>query len=321
MAVFESLAGWISQKTGRSITADVLRAWWAAARPAYYIATLIPLFVGFTAAGKDGGLWRGGLFLVILLGCFLLHLAANLSNDYYDFLSGVDNDQTIGGSRMIQGGSISLKQYRLALCGLYGVTLLLALVGFLWTGLAGIWGIILFAMFAAHFYVAPPIRFGYRAMGEVLVFLSMGVTMTAGTYYVLTGVLSLKMLAVSVPIGLMVAGILYFQSMPEIETDKAAGKRTLANTLGPDRAVKVFLAWWPTVWALLLLLYFFGACGWQVMLGIAVSLPLHFIAFKHVKAAQTSGEWLPLDAHGKYVRMMYLFCGLSLIAAIALQKG
>lgn len=319
MPVFESSARWLSQKTNRQVSADVLRAWWVAARPAYYIATLIPLFVGFVAAGKDTGLWRVGLFLVILLGCFLLHLAANLSNDYYDFLSGVDNDQTIGGSGVIKDGGISLKQYRLALCGLYGFTLFLALVGVLWTGLMGIWGIILFAIFAAHFYVAPPIRLGYRAMGEVLVFLSMGVTMTAGTYYVLTGVLSIKMLAVSVPIGLMVAGILYFQSMPEIETDKAAGKHTLANTLGADRAVKVFLGWWPTVWVLLLLLFLSGVCGWQVVFGIAVSLPLHYIAFGHVKAAHSSGEWLPLDAHGKYVRMMYLACGLSLMVAMALQ--
>lgn len=321
MTVFESLASWMTKKTGRQITADVLQAWWMAARPAYYIATLIPLFVGFVAAGKDFGTWRPVLFCIILVGCFLLHLAANLSNDYYDYLSGVDTEKTIGGSGGIQEGLISLKQYRVALGGLYGCTLLLALLGVVWTGLMGIWAIIFFAIFAAHFYVAPPIRFGYRAMGEVLVFLSMGVTMTAGTYYVLTGVVSPKMLIVSLPIGLMVAGILYFQSLPEIETDKAAGKHTLANVLGPDKAVKVFLGWWPVVWLLLLLLYLGGVCGWQIGIGIILSVPLHLIACKHVKKAQASGDWLALDAHGKYVRMMYLVCGLSLIAAIALKAG
>ena len=65
MPVFESSARWLSQKTNRQVSADVLRAWWVAARPAYYIATLIPLFVGFVAAGKDMGQWRVGLFLVI----------------------------------------------------------------------------------------------------------------------------------------------------------------------------------------------------------------------------------------------------------------
>lgn len=313
MLSFENISRFIHTKTGKNIAPETLRAWWNGARPAYYIATLIPLFVGFVAAGNDMGQWRVGLFCIIVLACFFLHLAANLSNDYYDYLSGVDNDLTIGGSRMLQQGAITLKQYRIVLVGLYAATLLLTLLGVWWTGLTGIWGIVAFAIFSAHFYVAPPIRFGYRAMGEVLVFMSMGLVMTAGTYYVLTGLLSAKMIAVSMPIGLMVAGIMYFQSIPEIETDKLAGKRTLSNTLGPERAVKVFYGWWPTVWVMLLLVYAFGICGWPVLLGIVVSLPLHLIACKHVRHAYTSGEWLPLDAYGKYVRMMYLAGGLGLV--------
>lgn len=316
MSIFESLSRKIHAATGRTIAAETLRAWWVAARPAYYIATLIPLFVGFVAAGKDADQWRSGLFLIIVIACFLLHLAANLSNDYYDYLSGVDHEKTIGGSGMIQTGAISLAQYRVALCSLYGITFLLTLLGVHATGLNGIWAIVLFAVFSAHFYVAPPIRFGYRAMGEVLVFLSMGLVMTAGTYYVLTGIVSGKMIAVSVPIGLMVAGIMYFQSLPEIETDKASGKRTLANVLGPRRAVILFYGWWPAVWLLLLMLYAFGVCSWQVIVGIAISVPLHIIACRHVKQAYTASDWLPLDAHGKYVRIMYLVCGVSLVAAL-----
>ena len=109
----------------------------------------------------------------------------------------------------------------------------------------------------------------------------------------------------------MVAGILYYQSMPEIETDKAAGKRTLANVLGPLWSVTVLFAWWPVIWLLLRGLWVGGYVAWPVLLGIAGSVPLHLKLMALVRRA--GGDWLSLDGHGHFVRKMYLLCGLSLI--------
>jgi 1,4-dihydroxy-2-naphthoate octaprenyltransferase len=293
---------------------NVFSAWWQASRPPYYIATLVPLTLGWVQAGGSTGQWRPGLFALILLCCFFLHLAANLANDLFDHLQGIDGGDNIGGSRAIQEGKISIAGYVKALILLYGGAVLMAAAGAWHTGHEGIWGIILFAVFASLFYVAPPIRYGHRALGEVFVFLSMGVVMTAGTTYTLTGQWTSPALALSLPVGLMVAGILYFQSLPEIETDKAVGKRTLANVLGPRRAVTLFRLWWPVVWLFLLVFWAVGLCNWLVVIGIALSLPCYARVTRLLR--EVNGDWLSLDAHGGLVRKMYLACGVALICAV-----
>lgn len=293
------------------------RAWWQASRPAFYIATLVPLLLGYVTAGKDTGVWQPGLFGLILLCSFFLHLSANLANDVFDHLQGVDGGGNIGGSRALQEGKISMRAYAVALPLLFAASLALGGIGVACTGRGGIWAIILFAIASSFFYVAPPIKYGHRALGEVMVFLNMGVIMTAGTYYVLTGLWSAKALALATPVGLMVAGILYYQSLPEIETDKAAGKHTLANVLGPARAVLLFRLWWPVVWLLMFLLFACGVVAWPALLGIAVSIPLYREAAFLLR--NVSGDWLSLDAHGHLVRKMYLACGVFLIVGVCFR--
>jgi 1,4-dihydroxy-2-naphthoate octaprenyltransferase len=292
----------------------ILAAWWQAARPPYYIATLVPLFLGWVQAGRESGQWRPGLFALALLCCFFLHLATNLANDLFDHLQGIDAGGNIGGSRAIQEGKISLAGYVKALVILYGGALLMAAAGVWHTGHTDIWGIVGFAIFASLFYVAPPIRYGHRALGELFVFLSMGVVMTAGTDYTITGIWSPSALALSIPVGLMVAGILYYQSLPEIETDKAVGKHTLANVLGPARAILLFRLWWPIIWLFLLLFWLIGLCNWLALIGIALSIPCYVKVVRLLR--NVNGDWLSLDAHGHLVRKMYLACGLALIFSV-----
>ena len=72
----------------------------------------------------------------------------------------------------------------------------------------------------------------------------------------------------------MVAGILYYQSLPEIDTDKAGGKTTLANILGKDHALLVFRIWWPVVWVSIINLWLSGLAGWPVLFCLrSLSLP------------------------------------------------
>lgn len=298
---------------------EQLAAWWQASRPPFYIATLIPLFLGWICAERHTGHWQPGLFLLILLCSFFLHLSANLANDLFDHLQGIDGKDTIGGSRAIQEGKIPLKSYVKALILLYTGSVALAFLGVLYTGRNGIWGIIIFAVFSSYYYVAPPIRYGHRALGEVFVFLSMGVVMTAGTCYTLTGLWKPEVIALSIPVGLMVAGILYYQSLPEIESDKLAGKRTLANVLGPRRAILLYRLLWPCIWLLMFLLFIAGISAWPVIFGIAASLPFYLKAVRLLKREEIRKDWFSLDAHGHLTRKMYLLCGLSLVIAALVQ--
>lgn len=293
----------------------LLKAWWKAARPPFYIATLIPLFLGYFAARNDIGSPSLLVMTGVLLVGFLLHLAANLANDLYDYILGTDTEDSIGGSRGLQDGTITVPQLRMALLICYGGTALLTVAG-VW--ITGLWGLLLIALFgalASYYYVAPPVMYGYRAMGELFVFLSMGLVMTGGSYYALAGAMESYILALSIPVGLMVAGILYYQSLPEIETDAAMGKKTLVGVLGPEKAVFLFKLWWPLVWLLIITLYLADLMAWPVLVGVALSIPLHKKACTKVDNA--GDDWLSLDEHGKYVRIMYFLAGLFMLVGVA----
>jgi 1,4-dihydroxy-2-naphthoate octaprenyltransferase len=294
---------------------DIARAWWKALRPPFYIVTLVPLFLGYVLAGKDSGQWNNFIFSGVLLVSLALHLAANLANDLFDYLLGTDNPANIGGSGALVSGKISSRALARALIFLYAAVLVLTFMGVRLTGLRMLWLISLFAALSSFFYVAPPVKYGYRALGELFVFLNMGLLMVTGTYYCLTGEFSSRAVALALPVGFMVAGILYYQSLPEIESDKAAGKKTLAGTLGPERAVFLFILWWPLIWLLFLTLWLAGSCSWQVLAAIPLCLPLHWRVCSLVRRA--GGEWLALDAYGKFPRLMYLICGTCLIWAVA----
>ncbi len=289
-----------------------LAAWWKACRPPFLIVDLIPVLLGLILAAQDRGEWPWLRFGVVMLGCFLLHTVANIANDLFDHILGVDGEDTIGGSRVIQERSVSPRQITSAILLLSAGSVAAGLWLITVSGQQWLWGLLFFALFSAVFYVAPPIRYGHHGYGELFVALNMGFIMVMGSYAVLADGFSLRTAAFGLPVGLMVAGILFYQSLPEIETDRAAGKFTLAVRLGKIRSELLFRLWWPAVWVLLLNLWTVGAVGPAVALCL-LTLPLHVCACRHIRKAV---DWLELDGYGHLVRKLYLFNGLALIAGL-----
>jgi 1,4-dihydroxy-2-naphthoate octaprenyltransferase len=297
------------------------KAWWQASRPPFFITTLGPLGLGFAATVKYTSLVRPGLFALVLGASFLIHLAANLADDLFDHLQGVDAGAGIGGSRVIQEGKISPLALGLALAVLYGLALAAAFVIVRFSGRPGLmWSLIIFAALSSFFYVAPPIKYGHRALGEVMVFLNMGLIMTVGTFLALAdGGWDNRVVALALPVAFMVADILDFQSLPEMELDRAAGKLTLAGWLGPERAVLIQTLWWPVVWLLLVSLWLAGLAAWPVLLAL-LTLPLHLRSLTALRAAAAARTaWISLDQSGHLVRKLYFLNSLALIVAVALN--
>lgn len=299
-----------------------IRAWWQACRPPFFITAAIPVTLALalsfrTQGGVSAAQWAN--YALLLVGCFMGLTIANLANDLFDHILGVDGGDNIGGSRVIQSGLISPRQLSIALLLLTPGTL--AVGGALIMGMPpalrpALWGLSIFAVASAVFYVAPPLRYGHRALGEVFVCLNMGFIMVGASTTLLLGRFEPRCLALALPVGLMVAGVLYYQSLPEIETDLAAGKHTVANRLGKRQAFLIFRLWWPAVWILLLNLWAAGLAGWPVALCL-LGLPLHLGACRRIRAAG-QGDWLPLDRHGNLVRKCYLISGAALILGVLL---
>lgn len=205
---------------------------------------MIPGLVGATAAWQAGYAIELGLLGLTLLGLAFVHLGTNMANDAWDFRSGNDLhvrhlNPFAGGGRVLFRGVLN-PQTHLAVALLFLV--LGSLIGLylvseaglplLWLGVAGVT--------AAYFYVAPPLRLAYHGVGEIAVGLAFGPITVLGTYFVLTGAFDPPAIVLSICLGLLVAGILWINEVPDIPPDAAVGKRTLVVRLGVQRATSVF---------------------------------------------------------------------------------
>jgi 1,4-dihydroxy-2-naphthoate octaprenyltransferase len=293
-----------------TVKADRLKAWIQASRPPFFVATLIPLFIGWILARATG--LHAGRFFLVVAACFMVHLATNLANDYFDYLKGADAGESIGGSRVIQEGKIAPGTLLNAILLAYGLACLAAFYLMITLRLFVLVPVVLFAFLSSLFYVAPPIRYGYHALGELFVGINMGPIMVVGTYWVMTGHAALAPFCISVPIGLMVAAILYYQSLPDMKTDLKAGKHTLALKLGKRGAFLGLIAFFLLVYASIIALVFAGFLSWVAILSL-LTVPL-FV--KVAGLLRKTDNWVLLDQYGKYVRMIYFINGCAIIGAL-----
>jgi 1,4-dihydroxy-2-naphthoate octaprenyltransferase len=213
---------------------NLWQVWWLAARPKTLPAAAAPVIVG-TAVAISNGKFQFLPALAALLAALLLQIGANFANDVGDFQKGADTLERQGPLRVTQAGLLKPEQ---VVRGMWVVFGLAALVGVYLVVVAG-WPVILigvFSILAAVAYTAGPFPLGYYGLGEVFVFLFFGLAAVAGTYFVQAGEVTALALWASVPMGLLTVNILVVNNLRDIETDRAAGKKTLAVRFGVDGA-------------------------------------------------------------------------------------
>ncbi|MDO8611870.1 MAG: 1,4-dihydroxy-2-naphthoate polyprenyltransferase [Dehalococcoidia bacterium] len=209
--------------------------WLTAARPATLSAAVAPVLVG-TALAAGEGEFRPLVFAATLAAALLIQIGTNLANDLFDYERGADNAGRLGPPRVTQSGLIPPEQVRattyLAFAAAAAVGLYLVVVGG-WPILA----IGVASVAAGLAYTGGPWPLGYHGLGDIFVFLFFGLAAVAGTYYLQAETLSVLALLSAVPVGLTVTAILVINNLRDIETDRRAGKQTLAVRLG-DRATR-----------------------------------------------------------------------------------
>jgi 1,4-dihydroxy-2-naphthoate octaprenyltransferase len=209
-----------------------------ATRLPFLTASIVPVFVGTAVAWKDGFL-NAPLFLLAFFGAAFFHIAANVINDYFDHTSGVDEANLSptpfsGGSRLIQRGLLKPSSARNLALLFYALGTLIGVVLMFLRG----WEVGLFGLagfFLGWIYTAPPIRLVHRGVGEVAIGLAFGPVIVMGSYWVQTMRWSNEALLASVPVGLLIAAVLYINEFPDRRWDARMGKRTLVARL-PIRA-------------------------------------------------------------------------------------
>src|ERR671929_1254563 len=209
--------------------------WVAGARPRTLPAAVAPVFVGTGAAAALDG-FRPGPALLALLVALALQVAVNYANDYSDGTRGTDSDR-VGPMRLVGSGAASPRAVLVAAALAFAVAgvagLALAALSSWWLVLVGAICIV-----AAWTYTGGPLPYGYRALGELFVFVFFGLVAVVGTTFAQTRGVEGLALAASVPVGLLIVAILVVNNLRDIAGDAAVGKRTLAVVLG-ERATRV----------------------------------------------------------------------------------
>jgi 1,4-dihydroxy-2-naphthoate octaprenyltransferase len=253
-----------------------VQIWMMAARPKTLPAGIAPVLVGTALAGFLH-VFHPLRFIAALLGSILIQVGTNLSNDYSDARRGADTEDRLGPVRVTAGGLVPPRQVLIAtyvtfglavLCGIY----LIAVAGWalLLIGLASI--------LAGVLYTGGPRPYGYEGLGELFVFLFFGVAAVAGSYYVQVRDFSWESFALSVPVGLIAAGLLVVNNTRDIDTDRRANKRTLAVRLGRERARVMYATMICASYPLALITWVFGPLKpWLLISWLTLPLALGVI--------------------------------------------
>jgi 1,4-dihydroxy-2-naphthoate octaprenyltransferase len=216
-----------------------VRDWVAGARPRTLPAAIVPVAVGSGVAIGYGRLepWHAVLALFVALA---LQVGVNYANDYSDGVRGTD-ERRVGPVRLVGSGLAPPRQVLMAALGCFTAAcvagLVLAIVTSWWLIPLGA-----AAVAAAWFYTGGERPYGYRALGEVSVFLFFGLAAVAGTAYVQMDRVAWLALAAAVPVGLLACALLVINNLRDIPTDTATGKRTLAVVAGDQRTRLLYAA-------------------------------------------------------------------------------
>ena len=211
-----------------------VRIWFMAARVRTLPAAVAPVLVGTALAYELAEVFRPGAFIGALLGSILIQIGTNLSNDYSDARRGADAEDRLGPVRVTAGGLVPPKQVLLAtyvtfalaaLCGVYLVAV--SGIELLFVGIASI--------AAGVLYTGGPRPYGYAGLGEVFVFLFFGIVAVAGSTFAQLERWPWQAFVLAVPVGLLAAAILVVNNVRDVDSDRRAGKRTLAVKLGRER--------------------------------------------------------------------------------------
>jgi 1,4-dihydroxy-2-naphthoate polyprenyltransferase len=291
---------------------SAVRIWLMAARLRTLPAAVAPVLVG-TSLALGAGHFSALVFVAALLGAIFIQVGTNLSNDYSDARRGADTEDRLGPVRVTAGGLVPPSQVLLAtyvsfglavLCGVY----LVAIAGpeLIAVGAASI--------LAGILYTGGPRPYGYEGLGEIFVFLFFGIVAVTGSYFVQVQALPWQAFACAVPVGLLASAILVVNNVRDLETDRRAGKRTLAVRLGRERTRTLYTAMVAGAFLSAPLLWVLGSMTpWLMLCWAAIPLAIGTIG---VVRTHTDGPALN-GALAKTGALQLVFCLLFAAGILA----
>lgn len=298
-----------------------LKSWISASR----LRTL-PLSISGTVVGSSYAYFLGyfdvTIFLLIAATTLSFQILSNLANDYGDGIKGTDNNDRLGPERALQSGAISPKQMRYAIIMNVFVSVGLALClvwvslgsdqllsSLLFIGLGGL------SIYAAITYTVGKSAYGYRALGDLMVFLFFGLLSVFGTFFLFSKQIDWRLILPASTIGFLSAAVLNLNNMRDLDSDMKSNKLTLAGVLGIVRAKIYHFT--------LVLLAIISMIFFQWMMQFSKLVLLSWIAFIpllfHLKAVYNIKYPKQFDPHLKLVALSTFVMSLLFASALIIE--
>lgn len=233
------------------------RIWWQLTRPHTLTAAFVPVLLGTVLALNYTEMdWL--LFLAMLTASILIQAAANMINEYFDYVRGLDNENSVGiGGAIVRNGVKPKTVINLAY-SLFGIALLLGIYICInsswWIAVIG-----LICMAAAYFYTGGPVPIAYTPFGELAAGFFMGFVIILISFYIQTGMINTIAMFVSIPVSILVGAILLANNIRDLDGDRENGRKTIAILLGRKYAIYFLASMFATAYGFVIVLVITGA--------------------------------------------------------------
>lgn len=279
-----------------------IKIWLLAARPKTLPAAVAPVMIGASLAWADDGFCNVFILTLTFISAILIQIGTNYANDYYDFVKGTDTAERTGPTRATQAGFVTPAQMKWA----FLITFFLAAVAGLVLVIHGGWPILAIgvaALICGVAYTAGPVPLGYVGLADLFVLVFFGPIAVWGTYYLQTGVSHNFVIISGFAPGLISTAILTINNIRDIDTDRAAGKKTLPVRFGKTFGIIEYISC--MVGAGLISLFLFVVTGFLFCLLPVFAMLFAIIPCKKLLSDPSADEMNSLLAATGRVLMIY----------------
>lgn len=260
------------------IRKNSFKAWLLAARPKTLTGASVPVMIALAMAYTD---LQGNGFRIIpavlcALFAFVMQIDANFVNDYFDFISGKDDEQRLGPPRACAMGWIDVAKMKV---GMIITTVIACIIGLPLVVYGGV-EMILVGVLCVVFCFLYTTLLASRGLGDLLVLVFFGIVPVCATYYLQTDTCTWIVFLASLACGLVIDTLLVVNNYRDIDNDRRAGKKTLIVMIGADKGRLLYL--WLGIIASLMGVVF-AACGqyWTPLLP-TVYLIMHIATYRRM---------------------------------------
>lgn len=289
---------------------DGFDVWWRMTRPHTLTASFVPVFVGTMLAYMDYTInWL--LFFAMLFASFLIQIATNLFNEYYDFVRGLDTEESVGISGSIVRDGIKPDTIRNLAIILYIIAALLGIYicyeSSWWIAVIG-----LACMAVGYLYTGGPLPISSTPLGEIASGLMMGTFIIGISYFIQTGIVTEQVILISLPIMIFIGAINMANNIRDRDGDEKGGRKTIPVLLGREKSISVLAGCFTVAYILTIIYIILGLLPlWSII--SFLSIPIAIQVIKNFRGKTEPLEMMPaMKATGKTNTIYGVLIGISL---------